>query len=217
LEFEVLKHEGSELSFKVRGASPAFVNALRRAALSEVPVLAVEEVMFFENESSMHDEIIAHRLGLIPLTTPPGKYVMPSQCDCGSELGCPRCRLSLSLEAVAGEKPTTVYSGGLKSEDPEVQPVSSSIPIARLGPGKALRLEAYARLGVGLDHAKWQAASTASYRFTKFDKHKPENNEVVFTIESTGALPPSEIVAQAARILKSKVEKVSGQIRGEAV
>jgi DNA-directed RNA polymerase subunit D len=166
LELNIISSKGNEIVFRISGATPALVNSLRRTILCDVPILAIHEVMFFENESPMHDEIIAHRLGLIPLTTPLNKYVRPEECDCGSELGCAKCRVSLLLDVTGGENTyTTVYSSDLKSEDPEVQPVSAKIPITKLGPKKRLKLEAYARLGVGSSHAKWQPAATVSYKF----------------------------------------------------
>ncbi|MBO3802814.1 MAG: DNA-directed RNA polymerase subunit D [Candidatus Brockarchaeota archaeon] len=166
MELSVISSKEDDIVFRISGVTPAFVNSLRRTILCDVPILAIHEVMFFENESPMHDEIVAHRLGLIPLTTPPGKYVSPELCDCGSELGCAKCRVSLLLDVTGTEnRSTTVYSSDLKSEDPEVQPVSAKIPITKLGPKKRLKLEAYARLGVGSAHAKWQPAATVSYKF----------------------------------------------------
>jgi len=166
LEIDFISSKGDETVFRISGVTPALVNGLRRTILSDVPILAIHETMFFENESPMHDEIVAHRLGLIPLTTPPDKYVMPDLCDCKSELGCAKCRVSLLLDVTsATDRSTTVYSSDLKSEDLEVQPVSAKIPITKLGPGKRLKLEAYARLGVGSTHAKWQPVATVSYKF----------------------------------------------------
>ena len=165
LELDVISSKGEEMVFRISGVTPALVNSLRRTILSDTPILAIHEVMFFENESPMHDEIVSHRLGLIPLTTPPDKYVQPELCDCKSELGCAKCRVSLLLDVTsAADRPTVVYSGDLKSEDPEVQPVSTKIPITKLGPSRRLKLEAYARVGIGSSHAKWQPAATVSYK-----------------------------------------------------
>lgn len=161
----MLGRDGDAIKFAVRGVSPAFANALRRAMIAEVPTMAVEDVMIVENSSVLYDEMLSHRLGLIPLTTDLGSYVLPEECDCKSELGCNRCRAGLSLEAEAKDESRYVYSGELKAENPEVRPVSDSIPIVKLAPGQKVRLEAYARLGRGVEHAKWQPVSSVGYKY----------------------------------------------------
>jgi len=165
MQVEVLGREKDSIRFIVRNASPAFSNALRRAMISEVPTMAVEDVMVIENSSVLYDEILSHRLGLVPLTTDLDSYVLPEECGCKSELGCNRCRTTLSLESEATDESRYVYSGELKSEDPDIKPVSDAIPIAKLAPGQKIRLEAYARLGRGAEHAKWQPVSSAAYKY----------------------------------------------------
>jgi DNA-directed RNA polymerase subunit D len=66
--------KGNEVTFVLQGATPAFANALRRIMISEVPAMAIESVDFHENDSVLFDEVIAHRLGLIPLSFEPGKF-----------------------------------------------------------------------------------------------------------------------------------------------
>lgn len=56
-----------ELEFDIIGITPAFANAFRRLMLSEVPSMAIEKVYIYNNTSIVQDEILAHRLGLIPL------------------------------------------------------------------------------------------------------------------------------------------------------
>jgi DNA-directed RNA polymerase subunit D len=69
------------------------------------------------------------------------------------------------LEAEATEKTMTVYSGEFKLENPEIAPASNKIPIAKLAPEQRLNLEAYARLGKGKKHAKWQPVSMCTYMY----------------------------------------------------
>jgi len=164
LEVEVVEKTSTTVRFILRNASTALANAVRRAMIAEVPVLAIDDVFVFENTSVLRDEILAHRLGLIPLKTPPGKYRLREECDCGSELGCEKCRVTLTLTAEAEDEIKTVYSGSLVSEDPDVQPVSSNIPIVKLAPGQKVRVMAYARLGRGREHAKWQPVSVCVYK-----------------------------------------------------
>jgi len=114
----------------------------------------------------MYDEILAHRLGLIPVTTDP-TYNLPEECTCKSELGCEKCRASLSLEIEASDPVEVVYTSNLKPENPEVKPVSDKIPIVKLAQGQRVKLEAYARLGRGRDHAKWQLPQPAPTAMTR--------------------------------------------------
>jgi DNA-directed RNA polymerase subunit D len=148
----------------VEGVDTAFMNSLRRIMLAEVPSMAIDEVVVIENSSMLHDEILAHRMGLIPLKTDLDSYNLPEECPCKSELGCNLCRVSLTLDVEAKDSTKTLYSGDLISENPNIVPVSTRIPIVKLAPDQRIRLEAYARLGKGEKHAKWQPVSVCAYK-----------------------------------------------------
>jgi DNA-directed RNA polymerase subunit D len=165
VEIEILEKTKDYMEFIVRGVSVPFVNALRRIVTSEVPAMAINEVVILENSSMLNDEILAHRMGFIPLETDLDSYNLPEECPCKSEFGCNLCRLTLTLEAEATEKTITVHSQDLKSENPGIAPVSGKIPIVKLAPEQKMKLEAYARLGKGKDHAKWQPVSMCTYKY----------------------------------------------------
>lgn len=149
----------------IRGVDVSFMNALRRIMMAEVPSMAVDDVVFIENSSVLHDEVLAHRLGLVPLVTDLDSYNLPEKCTCKSEFGCNLCRVTLTLEAEASENIKTIYTGDLKSEDPHIIPVSDKIPLVKLAPGQKIKLEAYARLGTEMIHAKWQPVSVCAYKY----------------------------------------------------
>ena len=157
--------DGNFMRFVVEGIDPSLANTLRRIILSEVPTMAIDEVVIIENSSILHNEVLALRLGLIPLKTDLDSYNLPEECSCKSEFGCPLCRSTLTLDVQAKDGVRTVYSGDLIPEDPDVAPVSDKIPIVKLAPGQRVRLEAYAKLGRGKDHAKWQPVSLCIYRY----------------------------------------------------
>jgi DNA-directed RNA polymerase subunit D len=165
MEIKILEKTNETIRFMLSGVSPAFANALRRIIISEVPTMAIDDVIIVENTSIMHDEILSHRLGLIPLTSDLDSYYLPEECSCKSEFGCDKCRASFVLEAEAHDKTITVYSGDIKCNDPKIKPVSDKIPIVKLAPRQKIKLEAYARLGRGLEHAKWQPVSACGYKF----------------------------------------------------
>ena len=159
--------EKSDLTtrFIVEGINAPLANTLRRIMLSEVPTMAIDDVIIYENSSVLHDEVLALRLGLIPLKTDLDSYNLPEKCNCGSDLGCPLCRAILTLDVKAENGVRTVYSGDLVPENPNVAPVSDKIPIVKLATGQRIRLEAYAKLGRGKVHAKWQPVSACTYRY----------------------------------------------------
>jgi DNA-directed RNA polymerase subunit D len=197
---EVVEKSDERIVVRFNNVPRQYVNSLRRLAISEVPTLAIDDVVILENSSVMHDEAVAHRLGLIPLRTDPGRFVMPHECDCKSTLGCSKCRVLLVLDAEANEKTLVVTSGELVSEDELVKPVSKDIPIIVLAPNQKLKFEAYARLGTGKDHAKWQPTSAAVVKDGK------DENEIILMIESNDALTAEGILTVAAERLASKVK-----------
>jgi len=164
LDVRILEEKDNTLRFLLNGTGHAYANALRRAMMAEVPVMAIEDVIIIENTSVLYDEVIAHRLGLIPIKTDLDAYVLPEECDCKSELGCSKCRASFTLEAEAVVEPVMIYSSALKAEG-DTSPVSGGVPIVKLAPMQRLKLEAYARLGRGLEHAKWQPVSACAYKY----------------------------------------------------
>ena len=101
LDIKIIEEKDNFLRFLLKGTNHAYANALRRAMMAEVPAMAIEDVIIIENTSVLYDEVIAHRLGLIPLKTDLDAYVLPEECDCKSELGCSKCRTSFTLEAEA--------------------------------------------------------------------------------------------------------------------
>jgi len=164
MEIKIVDKNDINARLIVDGVDTAFMNSLRRIILAEVPSMAIDEVVVIENSSMLHDEILAHRIGLIPLKTDLDSYNLPEECSCKSELGCNLCRVSLTLDVEAKDGTKTVYSGDLISENPNIVSVSARVPVVKLAPDQRIRLEAYARLGKGEKHAKWQPVSVCSYK-----------------------------------------------------
>jgi DNA-directed RNA polymerase subunit D len=165
VKIEVLEKDAINLRVVIRGADVPLMNALRRIALAEVPAMAIDDVVMIENSSILQDEMIAHRLGLVPLKTDLDNYNLPEDCECKSEFGCAQCRVTLTLNAESTEVTRPVYSGELVSENLEVVPVTEKIPLIKLAKGQKLKLEAYARLGKGKNHAKWQPVCGCGYKY----------------------------------------------------
>ncbi len=146
--------------FTLSDSSPAFANAFRRTMIGEVPTLAIEDVRIYDNNSALFDEVLAHRLGLIPLKTDLGTYVSMEECSCGGE-GCPSCCATYTLSV---EGPRIVYSSDLIPQDPDTAPVHDNIPIVKLVEDQKIVLEARAVLNTGTQHAKWQPTLACGYK-----------------------------------------------------
>lgn len=208
---KILERDNNHIVIEFNDIPRQYVNALRRLSISQVPTFAIDDVVILENSSVMHDEAIAHRLGLIPLRTDLERFVMPDVCDCKSTLGCSKCRVLLVLDTESQDKTKVITSADLVSEDEVVKPVSNEIPIVSLAPGQKLKFEAYARLGTGKNHAKWQPTSVAVVK----DNKKEEDS--ILVIESNGSLTPEEIVLEAAKILGSKINEFDSAIQSLSV
>jgi len=215
VKIEILEQTERVLKVHLQGVSRSYANAIRRFALSEVPSMAIDDVVVLENSSVMYDELLAHRLGLIPLKTDLTRYVLPEKCDCNNPLGCPKCRVLLVLDAEAKEKRVDVTSADLRSEDEFVKPISPGILIVTLASCQKIKLEAYARLGRGREHAKWQPASIS---VLKPASEEDRGDDYVLEIESVGSLTAGEIFTEAVKILCDKlgefVEKSRGEVKG---
>ena len=185
---EVINKDSQKISVKLKGVPMQYANALRRICLNGVPIFAIDTVDIIENSSVLPDEGLAHRLGLIPITTDLSRFNEPSKCDCNSESGCSNCKVMLVLDTGETDVTRTVFSNELSSEDDSIKPISDKISIIQLAPGQRVKVECYARLGRGTDHAKWNSANISTLIET--DK----KDESILTVESTGALDPEKII-----------------------
>lgn len=149
-EFDVtfIDRSDREARFVARGMSPAFANGIRRAMVADVPTMSIDTVRMIENSSVMFDEQIAHRLGLVPLTTPPEEFE-------------PGETVTLALDVTG---PGTAYSSDIRSAESLVEPADDGIPIIDLKEDQRLEFEAEAVLDRGKAHAKHQGGVAVGYR-----------------------------------------------------
>ena len=154
MKIEILDKKKNKLSFLLKDSSVHFANALRRTIINEVPTMAIEDVEFRKNNSALFDEMIAHRLGLIPLKTDLKSYELPEKCSCKGE-GCAKCQAVCSLKVKDVKSPKMVLASEIKCKDPAIKPVYGDMPITLLLKNQELEFEATAVLGKGKDHAKW--------------------------------------------------------------
>jgi DNA-directed RNA polymerase subunit D len=208
---KIVENDNNRVVLEFNNIPRQYVNAVRRLSISEVPTFAIDDVVMLENSSVMHDEAVAHRLGLVPLRTDLQRFVLPNLCECKSSLGCSKCRVLLVLDSEASDKTKVITSAELVSEDDTVKPTSKEIPIIVLAPGQKLKFEAYARLGLGKDHAKWQPTSAAVVKDGKDD------NQTILMIETTGSLTAHEVVMAAINRLENKMRNFNDLIQANAI
>jgi DNA-directed RNA polymerase subunit D len=200
MDLKIIDLTETHAKFVVSGTRPDMANALRRALMTEVPKMAIETVEFHlgpirdedgkecESVSPLFDEIIAHRLGLIPIPTDPDLYVPKDQCTCEGE-GCPSCTIMYSLNK---KGPAEVYSGDLEPlGGQELRVKDELVPIVKLGPKQALLVYASAELGTAQRHIKWQVTNGTGYRYyptVTIDPKKCDNGDACIKVCPRGVL-----------------------------
>ncbi len=202
VKVKVLDESETSVLLQLEGIDRSYANAVRRFCIAEVPSMAIDDVVILENSSVLYDETLAHRLGMIPIKTDLEKYKLPEECDCGNPLGCHNCRVLFVLDAKGREKVSVVYSRDLVSEDREVRPVSETIPIVKLALGQSVKLEAYARLGRGKEHAKWQPCTVAVLTDGKSE------GQYNLMVESAGGMSAKQIILKSIELLEKKLNDI---------
>jgi len=183
--------------FDLIGVHAAIANAFRRIFLAEVPTLAIETVYVANNTSIVQDEVLAQRLGLVPLQgnvnglRAMGWYQKgnpPTDKDTvvlNLRVACER-----NPEAAKGETDpeklfinSSVYAShiaftpiGLQTTlfapPGDIRPANPDILLAKLRPGQEIDIEMHCVKGLGKDHAKFSPVATASYRLLPLIKIK---------------------------------------------
>ncbi|XP_074166931.1 DNA-directed RNA polymerases I and III subunit RPAC1 [Sminthopsis crassicaudata] len=183
---DVVHMDESSLEFDMVGIDAAIANAFRRILLAEVPTMAVEKVFVYNNTSIVQDEILAHRLGLIPIRADPRLFEYRNQGDeDGTEIDTLQFQLKVKCThnpqaAKDSSDPNELYLnhkvytkhmmwiplGNQADVFPEgtIRPVHDNILIAQLRPGQELDLLMHCVKGIGKDHSKFSPVATASYR-----------------------------------------------------
>ncbi|KAJ3647617.1 hypothetical protein Zmor_019484 [Zophobas morio] len=180
----MVRYDENELEFDLIGIHPFLANAFRRLMLSDVPTMAIEKVHILNNTSIIQDEVLAHRLGLIPLKADPRLFEMKADPAAeGTEQDTLEFTLKIkctnnkdsskdSLRVEDMYKNNNVYSkhikwvpiGKQKERLSDVGPIHPDILIAKMRPGHELDLKLIAVKSVGRDHAKFSPVATAFYR-----------------------------------------------------
>jgi len=184
IKIDIVKMNKMDMEFDLIGFNPALANAFRRILLSEVPSMAIEKVHIYQNTSIMQDEVLAHRLGLIPLKADPRLFSWKGDKadDEGTENDTLEFELKIKCSRNPGADPsaepdeafvnhraltehmTWVPKGGQADRMSDPGPVEKDILINKLRPGHEMDMRMFAVKGIGRDHAKFSPVATAFYR-----------------------------------------------------
>ncbi len=215
---KVLKHDKKEDILELETDMPVYLaNAIRRSVL-EIPTLAVDEVEISQNDSALFDEVISHRIGLIPIktdkTTKEARYKLKKTGPC------------------------IVYSTDFK---PDFE-TGLKIPITILDEEQEIELIANAKLGTGNEHVKFSPGmiyykhnidddvidfvsikdgkiifnedelKVDAEKLNKIKKLK-YTNELIISVESWGQIDAKSIFARAIEVLDKNLQGLSKEIK----
>ena len=207
MDIKILEMEERKCRFILTNASPAKANALRRTLLTDIPKMAIDTVDFhlgpidvdgreFESITPLFDEIIAHRLGMVPVPTRPDgfEFNFKDECTCGG-VGCPNCTFMYSLNK---HGPCTVLSGDMMPVGSDSFKVCDpNIPIVELADRQSVLIYAHVVKGTARKHVKWQVANGVGYKYMP-------------VIEIGNVMDPEEV---ARKCPKKVFEVVDGKLK----
>lgn len=234
---ETITKTPEEITFTSK-LNVSLANAIRRS-VGEIPILAIVEADIYKNDSALYDEIIAHRLGLLPIKN--------QKMKAGESV-------EMKMKAKGEGDGIEIFA---KEIDGDI--VYPETPIVLLGEGQKIELIARAKVGKGIDHSKFMPGlafykhlpkikiSTEGEKQSELAEIYPEvfemfgeklkvknaaacdldqedmasypgismefDDNVVFTIESWGQIDAKEIFTEACKALKGHLSEVSKKIK----
>eukprot|EP00158_Paraphelidium_tribonemae_P003325 Partr_v1_DN26042_c0_g1_i6_m486 putative RNA polymerase II len=176
-KIEVTELKEDQIKFILSDADLSLANALRRIMIAEVPTIAIDLVEIENNTSVLPDEFLAHRLGLIPLTSHTvNNFKYTRECTCAQN--CPECSIELTLNVTCTENHTReVTSRELISQDADVMAVTAGdtdagILIAKMRKNQEIRVRCIAKKGIGKEHSKWSPVCGVAFEYDPDNKLK---------------------------------------------
>jgi DNA-directed RNA polymerase II subunit RPB3 len=178
------------IKFELSNTDASMANALRRIIIAEVPTICIDRVDVFENTTVLPDEVIAHRLGLIPLRSDRPMKMWNYEHICTCEEGCNNCQAKLTLDVcyepdLDNGDDDLIYTVTSKSinvltpedtqpslsvvhfssNDEELQSYEDGITIVKLGQNQRLKVVMHAIKGIAKEHAKWSPVATCAMKY----------------------------------------------------
>jgi len=193
MKIKKISEKDNVLKISLKDTNVAAVNAIRRTIMNEVPTMAIDDVEILKNNSALFDEVLAHRLGLIPFKSDLKSYTPIDECTCEGAT-CAKCSVDFTLE---GSKADYIYSEDIKTKDPKIKPTEKNFPVVKLLSGQKIEIEGKVTLNRGKVHSKWSPGLV-------FYQENEKDREFIMTIESFGQIPPGKMFEKAIEILQKK-------------
>lgn len=171
LAVHIIQSTQDRLEFDIIGIDSSLANALRRIMIAEVPTMAIEKVYVMNNTSVIPDEVLAHRLGLVPILANPKQFEFRTD-ECNEKN---TIVFDFHVKHPGTTKtPIPVHSKSLvwipqgdqakHFADTPIRVAMDDILVAKLAPGQEIQMELHCEKNIGKEHAKWSPVSTATYR-----------------------------------------------------
>ena len=163
---------GNVIKCKLHAPNRTAANHFRRILMSEIPTFAIEMVEISSNTSNVYDEVLGHRLSLIPFC-----------CDTDAD--------ECVLDVYAENQVRNVTAADLCVSE-GIRPCQEDILICKLHPGQYISLKAYLKEGTGKTHVKWSPVTVVTFTGKgPFDVY----------IETIGMVPGLTLLEKALSIL----------------
>lgn len=186
----ILETTPTTINFTITPSTNSFLNAIRRTLLSEVPTIAIDLVTVHKNTTCIPNEMLVHRLSLIPLPITPLKR--KEECTCN--VSCPECSVTFSLNAVSNEG-MTVNASHLFSDAVDTTRLKGLI--CKMGEKQSVKMTALARTGVAKEHAKFCVVTVVKINGEKIEFE---------VLDEVGK--PADVLVMALRVIKEKVGRL---------
>ena len=176
--------KNNRIRIHITDANASEVNSIRRTILSDVPKMAITKVRFeqgtieedgkiLESVNVLPDEMLAHRLAMVPIPTYLDEFLFPQDDPNNAnkpeeEWGSPQSEIiyHCSIKGPSDSESVTVYAGDMNvlgETKLQIREEHAKIPLTTLSTGQFLEFYAYASLGRGRDHAKWNPAAAVAF------------------------------------------------------
>jgi DNA-directed RNA polymerase I and III subunit RPAC1 len=187
LTVKVRRVSNRSIDFDLVGVDASIANAFRRIIIAEVPTICIENVYVYNNTSVVVDEILAQRIGLVPLNVDPktmdmrvaedestdrNTLVFDLKLECTRKKDAPKDATDPDLLYDNHELRSGHLAWQPAGEQAEVfsknppAPTNPNIVLAKLRPGQGVEITLHAVKGVGKDHAKFSPVGACISRTT---------------------------------------------------
>jgi DNA-directed RNA polymerase alpha subunit len=156
------------------------VNNLRRILLSEIEMIAIDKVIFSTNQSTLIDELLEHRISLVPIYTEDVNEKLKLNVECNKEefFPCP------------------IFSDYIVSPNKTVK-IKQGIILAYLIPGHRIDATITLKKGTGKENIKFSPVTIVTFK-----ELEKQIFELYFEVNEGYEI--EDILRRALKILKEK-------------